>query len=256
MRIEIDDNFIELLPVNLRQFRLYTDSEDVLIKYDDKNYIDTIIINDSFIIKVGKEIEVDGFKYMVNLIRKENNYYYCIQERATKTSQFVMPILGGSYSYYDFKNTFYNAYISADYQFLYLMYKFSPSEEYLELEGKLTVHALFEELIDPNPNTVVFKFKIPNEYYPDIKKIMKGKYSDITPTLKSKICIFHGFGVTTKTFRMLHRDVTLRQEMSVEYGFNIPEDIELMSKPVIDKEIYDINKILRAEVVRETTTLP
>lgn len=244
MKIEIDSNYIELEAVNLRQFRLYTDSEDMVVKYDEQNYIHTIIINDKFKVKLSDEYEIQGIKYKVNLIRKDENYFYCIQERATKTSQFILPLLGFTYNYYDFKNSFYNSYISSDYKTLYIVYKFTPTSEYIELEGRLTKHSMFIELIDPDPNTVVVKFKLPEEFTKDIKKIMKGKYSDISPTLKSKICIFHNFGVKTKTFRMLHRDVGLREEMSKEYGYAIPEDVDLMSAPVLEKEVFHMKNIL------------
>jgi len=240
MRIDIDKNYITLEAVNLRQFRLYTDSEDIVLRYDKLGYITTIIINDKFRIRVGEEWETDGIKYKVNLIRKDGEYYYCIQERATKTSQFILPLLGMTYQYYDFKNRFYNCYISEDYRYIYLVYKFSPTVEYLELEDKLIKHPMFVELNDPDPDTVVVKFKLPEEFHKDVVKIMKGKYSEISPTMKSKICIFHSFGVKTKTFRMLHRDVELRKEMSREFEYDIPEDVELMSKPVKEKEIWTL----------------
>lgn len=245
MKIEIDDNYIELETVNLRQFGLYTDSENIVIKYDEQNFIQAIMINDKFKIKLGDEYEIQGIKYKVNIITKSDNHFYCIQERATKTSQFILPLLEFTYHYYDFKNSFYNSYISSDYKALYIVYKFTPTSEYIELEGRLTKHPMFVELIDPDPNTVVVKFNLPQEFIRDIKKIMKGKYSDINPTLKSKICIFHNFGVKTKTFRMLHRDVKLREEMSKEYGFNIPEDVDLMSKPIKEQEIWDFQSILK-----------
>ena len=242
MRIEIDENFIELIPANLRQVRLYTDSEDVLLKYDDNYYITTIIINDKFRIKLGDNIEVDGIKYKINLIRKDKDYYYLVQERATKVSQFIMPLLEGAYEYYDFKDTFYNSYISKDYKFIYLVYKFKPTEEYLSIEDRLSKHPMFVEMKDPDADTVVFKFKLPETFRNDVMKIMKGKYSQISPTMKSKICIFHKFGTQTKTFRALHRDVNLRKELSIEYGCDIPEEVELIGMPVKDKEIWDLVK--------------
>jgi len=245
MKLEIDSNFIELLPINLRQFRLYTDSQDVILLYDNNAYITTIIINDKFRLKIGDELELEGIKYKVNLVRRNGEFFHIFQEKVTKTSQFIMPLLEGTYEYYDFKNTFYNSYISKDYKHIYLVYKFKPTEEYLEIESRLNKHSLFVEMKDPDTETVVFKFRLPEQFSGDIKKIMKGKYSDISPTLKSKICIFHKFGTQTKTFRMLHRDVKLREEMSKDFGFEIPEDIELMTRPYLEEEIWSeisINK--------------
>lgn len=253
MKIEIDNNYIQLDAVNLRQFRLHTDSEDVIMGYGVDNYITSVIVNDKFRIKVGEEYEVEGNKYKVNLIRKDDGYFYCIQERATKASQFIMPLLsvndGTTYQHYDFKNTFYNCYISENYRYIYLVYKFSPTAEYLELESKLIKHSMFIELTDPDPNTVIVKFKLPEEFHKDVVKIMKGKYSEISPTMKSKICIFHSFNVKSKTYRMLHRDVELRKEMSLEFEYEIPIDIELMTKPELNKEIWSETSINKFQEV-------
>jgi hypothetical protein len=90
---------------------------------------------------------------------------------------------------------------------------------------------------------VVVKLKIPEAFHKDVVKIMKGRYSDISPTMKSKICIFHSFNVKSKTFRMLHRDADLRKEMSQDFGFEIPENIELMSKPIKEKEQWIFQNI-------------
>ena len=44
---------------------------------------------------------------------------------------------------------------------------------------------------------------------------------------------------------MLHRDVTLRKEMSEDFGFDIPENIELMSLPIKEKEQWNYQNILK-----------
>ena len=241
MKIPVRDNiYVQLEKGNLRGFTLFTNSEDIVIRNGEQGEILAIIIEDSYRIKVGDRINAEGIDYIVNKIRKGNEkYFYIIQERATKTSQFIMPILGYNYEYYDFKENFFNSYLDSSYHEIYLMYKFSPSDEYLQLEEKLQAHSNFIEMIDPDPNTVVFKFSLDERYWRDIDYIMKGKYSSISTTLKSKICIFHKFSTTSKTYRVLYRDKTLREEMSKEYGFEVP-DIDLMSKPIKEQEIFTL----------------
>lgn len=242
MKIPVKDNiYVQLDKGNLRGFTLFTNSENIVLRRGDHGEITTIIIEDLYRIKIKDVVEIQGIRYTVNKIRQGNEkYFYIIQERATKTSQFIMPILGHNYEYYDFRDNFFNSYLSSDYHSIYLVYKFSPSEEYLQLEEKLQAHSNFLEMLDPDPNTVVFKFSLDERYWRDIDYIMKGKYSRISSTLKSKICIFHKFGTTSKTYKVLYRDKTLREEISKEYGFEIPSNIDLMSKPLKELEIWNL----------------
>lgn len=240
MKIEVRDNiYVQLDKGNLRGFTLFTNSENVVLRRGKEYEINTIIVEDRYKIKVGDELTIDGVNYVVNKIRQGTDYYYyCVQERATKTSQFIMPILGYSYEYFDFKESFYNSYLSENYHSIFLVYKFINSEEYLQLEERLQKHSNFVRIIDPNPNIVVFEFTLDEKYWKDIDLIMRGKYSNISTTLKSKICIFHKFGVQSKTYKVLYRDKKLREDMSEEYGFEITEEYELMSKPIISEELW------------------
>lgn len=240
MKIEVRDNiYVQLDKGNLRGFTLFTNSENIILRRGKEYEIESLIVEDKYTIRIGSILNVDGVEYVVNKIRQGTDYYYyCVQERATKTSQFIMPILGYNYEYFDFKESFYNSYLSENYHSIFLVYQFTNSEEYLQLEERLQKHPNFVKIIDPNPNIVVFEFSLDEKYWKDIDLIMKGKYSSISPTLKSKICIFHKFSTQSKTYRVLYRDKVLREEMSEEYGFEITEEYELMSKPIISEELW------------------
>lgn len=249
MRKTLRNNiYVELSKDTLRGFKLTTNSEEIYTKRDDKlAHITTIIIEDIYTLRIGDIVEVDGNTYTINYIRQHNNTFYCIQERATKVSQFILPLLGGTYEFYDFEESFFNSYISEDYNFIYLLYKFVNSEKYLVLEDTLTNHPRFEEIIDPNPDMVIFKFKIPSTYKGYVDLIMRGKYRAISPGLKTKICEFHRFGVNSKTYRMLFDDNTLREEMERTFNCAVPKEIDLMSKPKLNKEIWIFQDILKKD---------
>jgi len=252
MRIQIRNNiYVQLTKGNLRGFTLETNSEDIVIRRDEQYYITTVLIEDKYRIKLGDVIDVDGITYTVNKIRQSSNTFFCVQEKATKTSQFIMPVLGEDYAHFDFENSFYNSYLSDDYHSIYLVYKFTNSEKYLKLEEKLQTHPYFEEIIDPNPELVVIKLGINPMFWKDIEKVMKGKYTEISTTLKAKICIFHGFSTKSKVYRMLYRDKTLREEMSQEYGFEIGEEYELMSKPILEEELWSKTSISKSKQLIE-----
>lgn len=250
MKIKLNSGNTVILEENgLRGFILTTTSENVnIIRNTDNAEIESLIIENEYRLDLKQHIEIKEYKYVVNNIRKGDGYYLCIQERATKTSQFIMPLLGHTYDYFDFHDSFYNSYISDDYQYIYLVYKFKGSEKYLELEERLTKWKGFQEIIDPNPEYVVIKFELPYNHHKDVKAIMRGKYSSISPTFKSKICIFHKFHAQSKTFKMLHRDNTLRDEMEKEFNCPIPKDIDLMTKPKLKDEIWNLERVTLKKV--------
>lgn len=238
MIVKINKRIVEYKPDNLRGFLLTTDSDNVYIKRDKTYAITSLLIEDTYTLNLGDVINVDGLDYKVNIIQQIEDMYYCIQEPITKTSQFIFPMLGKNSKVYDFNSNFYNAYISDCYTFIYLVYKFSEDDKYLELEEHLTTHKQFREIIDPNPDTVVFKFEIPSRYWQDVNLIMEGKYSNITPKTKVEIYKFHNLDKKSKTYRTLYNINHLREELESELECYIPEDIDLISKPIFNNEIW------------------
>lgn len=251
MIIKLKNNkYIRLEKTSTREFVLHTNSNDILLKYDSNYYITTIIIEDMYRIKLGDNVTVGDTIYKVNLIKKQNNSFTCIQENVTKTAQFIMPVLNNNYEYYDFGESFYNAYLSEDYHSLYLVYKFINSEKYLEVEELLREHEYFEEILDPSPELVIIKLSIPKLFWKDVNKIMEGKYSTISTAMKAKICLFHRFGSNSKTYRMLYKEDSFRIEMSKKLQCDIPKEIDLVSKPILKDEIWNSTNILKLDGIK------
>jgi len=241
---KINLKYVDVETSDLRGF-IITPLKEYVINYDDDYYIKSIIIDDSYRLKIGDSVKVNDINHTINTIRKVRGSFFMITERITKTSQFILPLLGGTYEDFNFNNSLYNTYISKDYKYIYLVFKFLDSEEYLDMENKLTTRSDFVELLDPSPDTVVIKLSLPHIYKEDIKRVMLGRYSKVSASLKSKICIFHGFDIKSKTYKMLYQGSTLRKEMEKEFNCDIPEDIDLMTKPEKKKEIWDFQDISR-----------
>lgn len=239
MRKKINSNFIELTPDNLRGFTLTTNSEDIYVKRDNQYNIISVIIEDTYRLKLGDSIKLDNFNYTVNTITQVGNTFYGIESSITKTSQFIFPLLGKNFAFYDLKANMYNTYISKNYEFIYLVYKFSSTEDYLALEGKLQSHNCFVEILDPNPDFVVMEFKIPDKYWEDVCLIMGGKYKDIKEATKIVIYKFHGLSSHSKTFKTLFNSDRYREYMEDSLGCIIPEELSLMSKPNLIDEIWN-----------------
>lgn len=244
MKIELSSkNFVRLTVNSARDFILDTNSNNIVLKRDDNYNIDTIVIDDIYKLKVGFTYEVDGISYKLRYIKKINNSFYCYQERPTKTSQFIIPVLGKTYEFYDFNKSFFNGYMSEDLKSIYLLYRFSNTETFIEMEGRLTKHPYFKQILDPSPEWVVIVFNIPQDYLKDVENIMLGSYDKLSPVMKAKIITFHSFTSESKVYKALYNSETLRQEMSEELGYSIPKEINLISKPIEKDEIWTYQSI-------------
>ena len=246
MKIKTNTNFIELKQDNLRGFTLHTNSKDIVIKRNNDYYIDTLIIDDKYTIKLGDKVEVDGLVYTVNIIQNIEDIFYCIQEPITKTSQFVFPMLGSKSIFFKFNTNFYNSYLSDCYSFIYLVYRFTNDTNYLNLEEQLIKHKNFIEVIDPSPELVVFKLKISKEDWNDVSLIMEGNYKDISTSNKMNICRFHNLDSTSKTYKTLYNSKVLKKEMEDKLNCEIPDDVNLISKPILKKELWTYQNVLKS----------
>jgi len=245
MKKVVNDKFIELNKDNLRGFTLVTNSEDIKLWYDDHYYIKRIQIEEDFKLNIKDKITVDGQEYIVNLIEDWDDMFHIIEAPITKTTQFILPMLGKSFSYFDINGNLYNSYISKSYSYLYLVYKFSKDSNYLDLEERLENHSGFIEKMDPNSSLVVFKFEIPKKYWEEVKLVMKGKYSKLSTITKNLILSFHNLGINSRTYKTLFRDKKFKELLETELECDLPDDAELMTKPNLKEEIWEYQNILK-----------
>lgn len=244
MEILLNTRYVRLNKDNLRGFVLKTNSVNVLIQYNNKYQINTLIIEDSFRLKLKDVVNVEGIEYQVNIIQKVDKLtYYCIQEPITKTAHLIVPFLGGLHNKYSYTNALFNAYLSEDFRSVYLVYKFIESEEYLRLEERLCNHEDFIGCIDPSPDIVVFQIGLKSKYLRDVEMIMQGNYSRISQGSKVQIYTFHRVSTTSRTYRALFKHEKLKEHLEKELNCTIPKDLELMSKPIIEREIWTFQNI-------------
>jgi len=241
---------IWLKALSVRRFELKSNHANIrILKDKDNNFIE-IQFSDLFSFKKGDTINIkDKYGSYITYTLNEVSYvsrgiYDCVEEPINKCTIFALPLLGNNHVYFDYGYSLYNAQVSEDFKFIYLKYKFTKSNTYLELEQKLQSHPLYQEFFDIDSEYVVFKFKLPEKSLTDVKCIIEGKYSKINENTKTRILAFHGMIENSKLGYILFKNKNYKKKIEKELKVKIPSDVDLMSKGLKSKEIWNYQKIL------------
>lgn len=177
------------------------------------------------------------------------------------TTNFILPVLfqdrvfynmhltGDNPFEYMLKMGFQNAYLE-DRQYskencLYLL--FAPnriSKEYITFsEMVLEKHTEYLEDYDVNENTIMYVFKINEEYIPDVELIKEGKYSQTSQKYKAlfpnKVKNKDGRVVLHANWMILHKHPQWKKTMEEKVGAEIPLENELWDAFHEEDEIYN-----------------
>jgi hypothetical protein len=151
---------------------------------------------------------------------------------------FVLPMLGKSWFW--FGKYVINAYIGdaekpqyKEHIFLHL--RFEDSENFRRMEGLLREHPNFIEDYDPDIESVMFIFTVPDEHIKDLELFKKGKYSELSVKLKNAIVGRQTWGTN---FEILTRSPKLRAQIEERIGAELPEGAELYHIPEPENEIF------------------
>lgn len=161
---------------------------------------------------------------------------------STRTSTFsttcILPMLGKPWSWYG--DTFKNAYIGDSNKPEYdnhilLLFEYSINERFLNLEQTMRESRHYITDYDPNPETVIFVFSVPEDFQDDYTLFRQGKYSRLSPKLKSMILGDITFGVN---YDILTRSAVRRKKMEEMLETTIDPSAELLDPPNPDVEVY------------------
>lgn len=235
---------------SVRKFLITTNHRNMEIIRDENDNFKELKFSNLFSFKKGDKVVIKDkksnnyFNFILNDISSlPNGKYEGIECKTNKSCIFILPFLGENYIYFDYPYSLYNVYVSEDYEYLYVKYKWTGSEDYLDLEEKLQTHERYMEFFDLNEEFVVFKFKIDKKYEKDVRAVIQGRYSKISEDLKLQILSFHGIGKSSKLGKVLFRDEEYRRNLELELGVKIPNDIDLMSKSTKEEEIWNYQSI-------------
>lgn len=257
MKVYVAKNkHIEIKIVNARELLLLHNIDTVKTETTGK----TIKSLDFYDYKVETnqhvEITVDNIKlnYKIKYIEKVSTYQYALYcDKITKSSIFLLPLVSpkniNNKSFF-FNSYLYNAYYSFEGQDLYndgkhlfLLYRFFNNDYFMDLDKFITGLPNFIKTFEPNKSFTCYILEYPLKLQSDANKLIKGKYSAISTTSKSKILTFHQAHVDSELSHILFKKQELKVRLEKELSCYIPEDIELCSKPDKKKEHIDENEL-------------
>ena len=162
--------------------------------------------------------------------------------KRTKSSTFIIPMLGGGRRLFFWTRLFLNCFIrtSQDKWCIALLYRWSGDPLFLKFEKALSHFRDFDRMYDPTNNTVLFIFNIPDAFKKDFTKFLKGEYSKLSEQYKIDILRFHNQSIDSEVGQILYQDPERRIRMEEELGVKFAKDTELLSIMDIENETLNI----------------
>tara|TARA_Y100001963_G_C6730204_1_gene423485 strand:+ start:483 stop:1241 length:759 start_codon:yes stop_codon:yes gene_type:complete len=233
-------------PLNALTFRI-TGGTTSIIPHKINGIIQSLESPNGIILSLGTTAEIKRVKYKVNIIEKviinKTIYYDVHMAKRTKSSIFVMPMLGGNRNLFFWNKLFTNCFLETpeEKNCIALLYRWSGDPLFVKFEQVLSKFKSFRAKYDPDPNYVLFVFNIPKKYKHDYELFKKGKYSQLSKSYKISILDFHNSEPYEEIGQVLYKDPKRRELMEDKLGTTLSDDLELLS--IIDKkeEIFNIN---------------
>ena len=200
---------------------------------------------DGTIFSLGTTVEIKKRKYKVNIIEeiatKKGMYYIISIAKRTKSSTFLLPMLGGHRALYFWNNFLLNCFIKTeeDEDCIALLYRWSSDPLYLKFEKALTKFRSFKRRYDPSPNCVMFVFDVPKKHIRNYKKFITGQYSKLSRTYKFALLEFHDKDLQDAIGQILFKAEKRKYTLEKKLGEELPEDSELLSIIDVNKETYN-----------------
>lgn len=208
-------------------------------------YIDIYDLNKIFI-----KIEGNVIVYPINFIEcVKDNVFLLHTVKRTKTSYFITPTVFTKKEDIRWDQYFVNAFILDEDEFprLGILLRFFPTKNYIEFEALLKKHKAFFKTIETDYGHTMFVFNFNEEFYEDIDKFLKGRYSEFSPNMKRRIMSFNNAQQNGKIYQILNKSSTLRRQLELNLGVLLSSDIELYDIPDKTKEIYRYKYLVGAD---------
>ena len=212
-------------------------------------------------VNVGDTLLINNVSFTINIIKPHpDNGYYLIDTEINKSLMFIFPLViktGEIPSDYLFNSCLYNTYLYYDKypqysenNHIFLTYKFYDIEGYKKIETFIATRDGYVETLEPNSTFSLFVFEIPTKYKEAVTLILEGKYHKLSDEVKNKILSFYNSpkqlkeGDIVEVKHNLFNAFTIDKQKKLKFenylSVKIPEDVSLISKPVISNETFKL----------------
>jgi hypothetical protein len=244
----VTDGKIIFAPVNGRTIRMTGSVADYSRVYDEDGKTITALVNGKLKHDLGSIVRGRTKNpYKVNHIIPLYNAvnllagYDLLVAKATKSTIFLCPMLGGKRELFYWNNLLVNAFLAIpnEENVIALLYRFSGDATFTKFEHALEKFGTFKYKIDTDPYHVLFVFGIPEHAQGAYEHFINGRYSEIDDIIKLKILDYHGFNMDGSTAKILFKSPSLKAELEEQLDVTIPEGNELHSPPKLNEETFD-----------------
>lgn len=198
-----------------------------------------ISIGDEILITLGRVQTM--YKIQMILVEKKQTAVILFSSLPNKTSTFLIPILNKTKLQLKIDSYFVNAYISDCHEYLCLLYRYTGTNLYKTFEESMITDKLCVRHIEYDKYHVMYLFKIPTEFKKDIEHFLEGNYSKFTDTLKYQILKYYNDSKKDSVVaKIIYKSPDLKKLMEKDLGVSLSSDMELASKPDLEKETYKI----------------
>jgi len=194
---------------------------------------------------LGDTVTVKNKPYKINSISKsivgKKLVYNLSSASLTKSSMFVLPMLGGERRLFMFDSLFVNCFISSEKykNKIILVYRFSGKGVFLKFEQALKQFRGFVDTFDPSPHFVAFVFDVPDTHKENYVRFLNGRYSKLSPEYKDKILDFHDFEIDGQLAQILFKSNKRRLKLETELGIELDDNAEVYSVMNEEEEMFN-----------------
>ena len=192
---------------------------------------------------IGECIEVNNIRYKINFIQKiiknKIKIYEVFSSKRTKSSNFILPMIGGNKKLLFWDRLFINCYIENNENIL-LVYRISLDPMFLKFQEALEKFKGLKEIRFPHPEYIIFVFDIPSKHMQNFNHFINGKYSKFTNDYKLKILDFHFLDMEGQTAQILFKAPERKKQLEDALGCILEDESELLSIMDPKKETFNI----------------
>ena len=216
-------------PVNALTFKI-SGGTKVLIPHELENRIYSLEGPDDLNLSIGLTIPIKGII----------SYELSVAKR-TKSSIYILPMLGGNRNLFLWNKLLLNTFIATheNDRCIALLYRFSADPLFLKFEKALCKFRNFKDKIDIDSYHVLFIFDIPEYHEHNYEKFINGKYSELQKLYKLNILEFHDQDISSQIGQILFRSEKRKHLLEKLLAASIPKDSELYSIMNIEEETFN-----------------